>query len=163
MNAWVVRLDGALLAVIVMLYSPPLPAAGAPLRVAVPLLPAVKLTPLGRLPLSLSVVAAGTPGLVVIVKLPDVPTVKVVPAGAGDDRRLVHREREGLGRGRRHAVDGAEGQAVDAAGACRGCAAQRGRTVGPGRKGNAAGQTPVLAERRRRVTRGRDREAAGNA
>ncbi len=79
-NAWVVATDGALLALIVMLYAPPLPAAGVPLSVAVPLVPAVKLTPLGRLPLSLSVVVAGTPGVVVIVKLPDVPTVKVALA-----------------------------------------------------------------------------------
>ena len=45
-----------------------------------PLLPALRVTPLGSFPLSLSVVVAGTPGVVVIVKLPDLPTVKVAPA-----------------------------------------------------------------------------------
>ena len=144
-NAWVVRLDGALLAVIVMLYTPPPPAAGVPLNVAVPLLPAVKLTPPGRFPLSLSVVAAGTPAVVVIVKLPDVPTVKVVlaalvMAGAG------HGKRERLGRQARRGVAGGDRDAVDAAGA--GCrrATQRGRTIGLGREADAAGQVPALAQ-----------------
>jgi hypothetical protein len=69
-----------LAALIVSAYTPPLPAAGVPLSVAVPLQPALKLTPHGNFPLSLSVVVAGTPGVVVIVKVPHLPTVKVAPA-----------------------------------------------------------------------------------
>ncbi len=52
---------------------PPLPAAGVPLRVPVP---AVNVTPLGSAPVSLSV-GVGTPAAVT-VKVPAVPTVKVV-------------------------------------------------------------------------------------
>ena len=68
-NAWVVSLNAALPALIVKWYTPPLPAAGVPLSVAVPLLPGLKVTPPGSFPLSLSVVIAGTPGVVVIAKL----------------------------------------------------------------------------------------------
>ena len=165
-NAWVVRLDGALLAVIVMLYTPPVPAEGVPLSVAVPLVPAVKLTPLGRFPLSLSVVVAGIPGVVVIVKLPGTPTVKVVlaaPVMTGGVR-LAYRQREGLHRLGRHAVVGNNVKVVGSAACARGGrAAQRGLAVTVVHKSDAAGQAPVLAERRRRVTRGRDREAAGGA
>ena len=59
---------------------PPVPAAGVPCSVAVPLLLAVKVTPLGNVPLSLSVVVVGSPAVVVTVKLPALPTVNVVPA-----------------------------------------------------------------------------------
>ena len=49
-NAWVVVIDAALLALIVKLYTPPLPAAGVPLRVAVPLLPAREADAAGQRP-----------------------------------------------------------------------------------------------------------------
>lgn len=62
-----------LLAVKVMLYVPPVPEAGVPLRTPVP---ALKVTPLGSAPLSLNA-GAGTP-LAVTVKVPAIPTVKVV-------------------------------------------------------------------------------------
>ena len=55
---------------------PPVPAAGVPDKVAVPLPLSTKLTPLGRFPVSL-IAGAGVP-VVVTVKLPSVPTVNVV-------------------------------------------------------------------------------------
>ena len=65
-----------LLAVIVSEYVPPVPAAGVPPSVAVPFPLFVKVTPLGRVPDSLSA-GVGDP-VVVTVKLPAVPTVNVV-------------------------------------------------------------------------------------
>ena len=79
-NTCVATLDAALLAVIVNWYTPPLPFGGRAASVAVPFLPTLKVTPAGSFPLSLSVVVAGTPGVVVIVKVPALPTVKVVLA-----------------------------------------------------------------------------------
>lgn len=55
---------------------PPVPAAGVPESVAVPLPLLVNITPEGRVPVRESV-ALGEP-VVVKVKLPLVPTVKVV-------------------------------------------------------------------------------------
>jgi hypothetical protein len=65
-----------LFAVIVKTYVPPLPEAGVPLSVAVPFPLFTNVTPLGSVPVSDSV-GAGDP-VVVTVKLPAVPTVKVV-------------------------------------------------------------------------------------
>ena len=62
-------------AVMVIVYEPPLLAAGVPAMVAVPLPLLVKVTPLGSAPDSLSV-ADGVP-VVVTVKEPLVPAVKV--------------------------------------------------------------------------------------
>ena len=60
---------------------PPVPAAGVPFKVAVPLLLATKVTPVGSLPISVNVVVPGTPGVVVIVKAgPAVPTLNVALA-----------------------------------------------------------------------------------
>ena len=64
-----------MLAVIVRTYVPPVPV-GVPLRVAVPFPMSVKVTPLGRVPDSLSA-GVGDP-VVVTVKLLAVPTVNVV-------------------------------------------------------------------------------------
>ena len=65
-------------AVIVRGYVPPLPAAGVPPNVAVPLPLFVRVTPDGRVPVS-EIVAAGKP-VVETVKLAAAPTVKVTPA-----------------------------------------------------------------------------------
>lgn len=54
---------------------PPVPAAGVPASVAVPLPLSVKVTPLGSVPARVMEVAAGE---VVTVKVPALPTVKVV-------------------------------------------------------------------------------------
>ena len=50
-----------------------MPAAGVPASVAVPSPLSVKVTPEGRLPLSVIVVVAGTPGVVVTVNSDDPP------------------------------------------------------------------------------------------
>ena len=57
-------------------YVPALPDAGVPLSVAVPFPLLVKVTPLGSAPVSVSD-GAGVP-VVVTVKLPAAPTVKVI-------------------------------------------------------------------------------------
>jgi protein involved in polysaccharide export with SLBB domain len=64
--------------VIVNGYGPPEPAAGVPVSVAVPFPLSVNVTPVGSAPVSDNV-ELGTP-LVVTVKVPAWPTVKVVPA-----------------------------------------------------------------------------------
>src|SRR5271166_6919571 len=69
---WVTELT-VLAAVKVREYVPPVPAAGVPLSTPVA---ASNVTPLGKAPVSLSV-GVGVP-VVVTVKLPAVPTVKVV-------------------------------------------------------------------------------------
>jgi len=63
-------------AVIVIVYVPPVFAPGVPVSVAVPFLLLVKLTPLGSVPVLVSD-GAGVP-LAVTVKLPSVPAVNVV-------------------------------------------------------------------------------------
>ena len=73
---WVAAVPTPLLAVRVREYVPPVPAAGVPPSVAVPFPLFVKVTPLGRVPDSLSA-GVGDP-VVVTVKLPAVPTVNVV-------------------------------------------------------------------------------------
>jgi hypothetical protein len=60
----------------VRLYIPAVPAAGVPLIVAVPFPLFRKLTPLGSVPVSVSD-GIGVP-VVVAVKLPATPTVKVL-------------------------------------------------------------------------------------
>ena len=57
-----------LLAVMVMLYVPPVPVAGVPLSVAVPLALSVKVTPVGNAPVSV-IAGAGIP-VVVTVNVP---------------------------------------------------------------------------------------------
>ena len=57
-------------------YKPPLPASGVPLSVAVPFPLSTKFTPAGSAPVSVSA-GTGNP-MVVTVKLPSVPVVKVV-------------------------------------------------------------------------------------
>ena len=69
-----------LLASIMMLYVPIVPAAGVPLRM--PLLERV--TPEGRAPVSLNVALGYVPDAVVTVKLPEMPTTKVVLLALGD-------------------------------------------------------------------------------
>src|SRR3954469_1798876 len=59
-------------------YAPPVPAAGVPARVAVPLPLSVKLRPVGRVPVLVMVGVGYAVDVVVTVKLPGVPTVKVV-------------------------------------------------------------------------------------
>ena len=66
-----------MLAVVVNEYDPPVAAAGVPLSVAVPLALFVKVTPAGSAPLSVMVVTEGEP-VVVMVKIPALPTVNVV-------------------------------------------------------------------------------------
>ena len=61
-----------------------MPAAGVPDREAVPLPLSTKVTPVGRVPVSARA-GVGLP-VVVTVKLPAPPTVKVVVAGRGDGR-----------------------------------------------------------------------------
>jgi hypothetical protein len=73
---WLAGVPTPLLAVMVREYVPPLPAAGVPLNVAVPFPLFTNVTPLGSVPVSVSV-GAGDP-VVVTVKLPAVPTVNVV-------------------------------------------------------------------------------------
>jgi hypothetical protein len=65
-----------LLAVMVIGYAPPVPAAGVPLSVAVPLPLSVKVTPLGSAPVFVIVTTVGNP-LVVTVNVPALPTVNV--------------------------------------------------------------------------------------
>ena len=122
----------------------------------------LNVTPLGSVPLSLSV-GVGKP-VAVTVKVPAVPTVKVVLAGAGDGRRLgrlVDGEREGLRGVGAHAVGGGDGQGVDAPGAGRRGAAEHAGAVVV--EGHAAGQRAALAQRRGRHAGGRHREAARRA
>jgi hypothetical protein len=64
-------------ALTVIVYVPPVPAPGVPLRVAVPFPLSVKATPIGSVPDSLRL-GAGKP-VVVTEKVPTAPTVKVVP------------------------------------------------------------------------------------
>ena len=71
---------------------------------------ALNVTPLGRVPLSLSV-GVGTP-VVVTVKVPAAPTVKVVLLALVMAGGLVDREGEGLGGVAADAVVGGEGQGV---------------------------------------------------
>ena len=79
-NAWTVSGASPFEAVRTSEYVPPEPGAGVPESSPVPT-PAVKVIPLGRSPLTLTVAGAGVPGLVVIWKEPVAPTVKVVLAG----------------------------------------------------------------------------------
>ncbi len=136
----------------VKLYMPPVPAAGVPLRVAVPLPLSVKLTPPGSFPLSLSVVVVGTPGLVVTVKLPAMPTVKVVLAAlviAGRAWSTVSVKiwvASGVTPLLAVMVKGSS-----AAGAGRGRAGQGGRAVAVVGEGHPTGQGTDLAQGRRRV------------
>lgn len=78
MNVWVAGGLSPLVAVIVRGYTPPVPAAPPPARVAVPSPLSVKLTPPGSAPLTLNL-GAGNP-VVVTVKLFGAPTVNVVDA-----------------------------------------------------------------------------------
>ena len=57
---------------------PPLPAAGVPARVAVPFWLSLKVTLPDSVPLHVSVVAVGNPGLVVMGNVPGAPTANVV-------------------------------------------------------------------------------------
>jgi hypothetical protein len=66
-------------AVIVRLYTPPVPAAGVPDNVAVPFALSVKVNPAGRAP-DTDNEGVGWP-VAVTVKLPGRPTVNVAPAG----------------------------------------------------------------------------------
>ena len=75
-NDWLASGLTPFVALMVSGYVPPVPAAGVPDRVAVPLAWATKVTPAGRDPV-LETVAAGLP-VVITVKLPEDPTVKVV-------------------------------------------------------------------------------------
>jgi hypothetical protein len=78
-KVWVALLPTLLEAVNVSWYTPPVPVAGVPLRVAVLLPLSLKVTPLGNAPLSVSV-TNGMP-VPVTVKLPLCPTPKTaVPA-----------------------------------------------------------------------------------
>jgi hypothetical protein len=65
------------LALMVIGYVPPLPAAGVPLNVPVPLPLSTKATPLGSAPVSVKA-GVGKP-VVVTEKVPAVPTINVVP------------------------------------------------------------------------------------
>ena len=69
-----------------------MPAAGVP--DSTPAV-ALRVTPLGRVPVSVKV-GAGKP-VAVTVKVPAVPTVKVVESARGDGRGLVDGQREALG------------------------------------------------------------------
>src|SRR5208337_3558153 len=75
-KVWVAGLPTPLEAVKVREYVPPVPAAGVPLSVAVPLPLSANVTPLGKVPVSLRL-ACGK-AVVVTVKLPAAPTMKVV-------------------------------------------------------------------------------------
>ena len=80
-NDWVASGAVPLWAVMVKVKGLPAVAAGVPARVAVPLPLSVKVTPPGRVaPPSERVVPAGKSWPVVTVKVPGVPTVKVVEA-----------------------------------------------------------------------------------
>ena len=68
---------------------PPVPAAGVPARVAVPSPLSVKVTPDGRVPVSVEVVGAGTPGAVVTVNEPGRADREGGVVGAGDVGRAV--------------------------------------------------------------------------
>ena len=59
-------------------YTPPVPAAGVPARVAVPLPLSVKLSPVGTVPVLLMAGVGDAVAVVVIVNEPAVPTVKEV-------------------------------------------------------------------------------------
>src|SRR5208283_2862413 len=75
---WVPSGVPPLMAVIVNGYVPAVPAAGVPASVAVPSLLSVKVTPVGRLPVSDNV-HVGDP-VDMTVTVPAWPTVKVLPA-----------------------------------------------------------------------------------
>jgi hypothetical protein len=75
-NDWVALGLTPLLAVMVIGYDPPVPPAGVPDSVAVPSPLSLKVTPLGRFPLSVSAGAGGP--VVVTVKVPAEPAVNVV-------------------------------------------------------------------------------------
>src|SRR5579872_33770 len=77
---WVPSGETPLEASMVNEYTPPWPVAGVPDSVAVPSPLSTKVTPVGRAPDSVSVVATGKSELVVTVKVPVLPTVKVVEA-----------------------------------------------------------------------------------
>ena len=74
---------------------PAVPAAGVPLNVPVPLPLSTNVTPAGRLAPPRASDGGGKP-VVVTVKLPGVPTRKVVVLALVIDRRLLHGQRERL-------------------------------------------------------------------
>ena len=76
MKLWLAAVPTPLLAVNVRGYVPPVPDAGVPLSVPVPLPLSLNVTPLGSVPASLSD-GVGAP-VVVTVNVPAVPTVNVV-------------------------------------------------------------------------------------
>jgi hypothetical protein len=77
-NDWFAFEPTPFAAVIVNGYDPPVPAAGVPASVAVPLPLLVKVTPLGNVPV-LESVGVGNP-VAVTVNVPAEPTVNVVDA-----------------------------------------------------------------------------------
>ncbi len=68
-----------LVAVIVIGYTPPVPAAGVPSKLAVPLPLSTKVRPVGKAPVSVKL-GTGLPASVT-VKLNDVPTMAVAESG----------------------------------------------------------------------------------
>ena len=93
-------------------YGTAEPAAGVPASVAVPSPLSVNVTPGGSAPFLGQPRKEGYP-VVVTVKVPARPAVKVVPAGAGDlTRRRVDREGEGLGGGRTDTVIGGDREPI---------------------------------------------------
>ena len=69
-----------------------MPAAGVPARVAVPLPLSMKVTPVGRAPVSDKVMSelVVLPSVALTVKVPAVPTPKLGVVGRGDRRRRRH-------------------------------------------------------------------------
>ncbi len=150
-KVWVASGVTPSLAVRVSGYVPPVPAAGVPARVAVPLPLSVKVTPEGRVPVAL-IATLPAPPAVVTVNDPAVPTTKVAWSAlviAGDSTTVsvkdwVARCAGAVGRGDRDRVlpGGAGGRG----------AGQGGGAVAVVGEADAGGQAAALGQS------GRDRE-----
>ena len=113
-NACGALAPAVLVAVNVIAYVPPVPAAGVPLSVPVPLPLSANVTPAGSATPPIASVGSGKP-LVVTVNVPARADRERRGRRARDGRRLVDDQREGLRAVRQHAVRRGEGEGIRAA------------------------------------------------
>ena len=146
-------------AVIVSWYSPPISVPGVPARVAVPSPLSVKVTPAGRVPVSLS--AASGRRLDVIGERARGAGRERRRRARGERRRLVDDERERLGRVGSDPVGCGDRDRVVGSRARRGSARDRRSAVAVVGERHTSRERARLRFRRVRVAGGRDHERAG--